>query len=64
MKKLLIVCTVLGLGVFAQAGPTIKMLNDSTPSYTFQVLEDGFAGYSAGTIMDTYCLELHEYHGG
>jgi hypothetical protein len=61
MNKKLVVCAVLGLSTLAAAGPTIKMLNDSTPSYTFQVLENGFAGYSAGTVMSTYCLEYHEY---
>lgn len=61
MKRVLVVCVLLSLASLVQAGPTIQMLNDWTPSYTFKVLEDGFAGYSAGTVMDTYCLEYHEY---
>jgi hypothetical protein len=60
MKKVLFLCAVLGLSTLSAAGPTIKMLNDSTPAYTFQILEDGFAGYSAGTVMNTFCLEYHE----
>lgn len=45
----------------ATAAPTIKMLNDSTPAYTAQILQDGFAGYSAGTTISTFCLEVNEY---
>lgn len=60
MKKILFVCVILGLTSMTQAGPTIKMLNDSNPAYTFRILEDGFAGYSAGTTMETFCLEYHE----
>lgn len=60
MKKILCVCAMLGLGTLAVAGPTIKMLNDSTPAYSMQILEDGFAGYSSGTVLSTFCLEYHE----
>ena len=60
MKKVLVICALLGLAAMTQAAPTIKMLNDSTPAYQFKILQDGFAGYSAGTIMDTFCLESHE----
>ena len=42
------------------AAPTIKMLNDSTPAYSARILEDGFAGYAAGSIVSTFCLEAHE----
>lgn len=61
MKKLFVICIAAGLSSFIQAGPTIRMLNDSTPSYTFKILEEGFSGYSTGTIMNTYCLEYHEH---
>ncbi len=60
MKKVIFPCLFVMAAVACQAGPTIKMLNDSTPSYTFKILEDGFAGYDAGTVMDTFCLEYHE----
>jgi hypothetical protein len=63
MKKnvitLLLVTAALVLP--ATAAPTIKMLSDSTPAYTARILEDGFAGYSAGAIVSTFCLEAHEY---
>jgi hypothetical protein len=45
----------------ATAAPTIKMLNDYTPAYTAQILQDGFGGYSAGTILPTFCVEVGEY---
>lgn len=61
MKKIALFMMAAGLSVCVQAGPTIKMLNDSTPAYTFKVLEDGFGGYAAGTLMPTFCLEYHEY---
>lgn len=61
MKKVLPFCALLAIAGAVQAAPTIRMLNDSTPSYTFEILEDGFAGYAAGTTLDTFCLEYHEY---
>jgi hypothetical protein len=45
----------------ATAGPTIKMLDDWTPAYQAQILQDGFAGYAAGTILPTFCMEASEY---
>jgi len=39
---------------------TIQMLNDSTPSYSMEVLEDGFAGYSVGDVISTFCVEKNE----
>lgn len=60
MKKIIAILALAAWSVSLQAGPTIKMLNDSTPSYTFEILEDGFGGYTAGTILPTFCLEYHE----
>jgi len=59
MLTLLLLAAVVTLP--AIASPTIKMLNDSTPAYTAQILQDGFGGYSAGTILQTFCLEAGEY---
>lgn len=55
-------CTLLAafLPSLAAAAPTIQMMKDPVPAYTFKILEDGFAGYSAGTIMPTFCMEYHE----
>jgi hypothetical protein len=63
MKKNVVIAMLMAVALVlpATAGPTIKMLNDWTPSYTAQILEDGFAGYSAGTILPTFCLEVSEY---
>lgn len=62
MKRTMIVCALAVLvSVPCMAGPTIKMLNDSTPAYTMQILEDGFAGYAAGTKLSSVCLEINEY---
>lgn len=62
MKKLIyLTLAVLFLGLPSYAGPTIQMLNDSVPSYTMMILEDGFAGYSAGDIISTFCVEKNEY---
>lgn len=44
----------------AAAAPTIKMLNDSSPAYTIEILQDGFAGYAAGAILPSFCLEVNE----
>lgn len=60
MKKITAILVMTALSISVQAGPTIKMLNDSTPAYAFQILEDGFAGYESGTILPTFCLEYHE----
>ncbi len=60
MKKFIAVLAVAAFSSVLQAGPTIKMLNDSTPAYQFKILEDGFAGYAAGTILPTFCLEVSE----
>ena len=37
------------------------MLNDWTSPYSMEILEDGFGGYSAGTVLSTFCLEKYEY---
>ncbi len=60
MKNITLLLVLAAWSVSVQAGPTIRMLNDSTPAYTFQILEDGFAGYDAGMVLPTYCLEQHE----
>ena len=68
MKKNIAITLLLitaALVLPATAAPTIKMLNDSTPAYTAKILQDGFAGFSAGTIVSTFCMEAHEYfHAG
>ena len=63
MKKNVAITLLVAVALVlpATAAPTIKMLNDSTPAYTVQILEDGFAGYSAGTILPTFCMEVNEY---
>lgn len=62
MKKNVITLLLMtaALTVSATAAPTIKMLNDWTAAYSAQILEDGFAGYSAGEIVPTFCLEKNE----
>jgi hypothetical protein len=62
MKKTIVALLIAAaLIIPASAAPTIKMLNDSTPAYTAQILEDGFAGYAAGSVVSTFCLEVSEY---
>lgn len=65
MKKhltaLLLIAAVMAMPATVSAAYTIKMLNDWSPSYTAMILEDGFAGYSAGTIVSTFCMEAREY---
>lgn len=61
-KKAMLLCLLAAMIVLpAAAAPTIQMINDSVPAYQFKVLQDGFAGYAAGTIMPTFCLEKNEY---
>jgi hypothetical protein len=60
MKKFIAVLAVAAFSAVLQAGPTIKMLQDSTPAYQFKILEDGFGGYAAETILSTFCLEVSE----
>lgn len=60
MKKVMLCLFVGLLPTVAFAGPTIKMLSDTTPAYSAQILEDGFAGYAAGSVVSTFCLEQHE----
>jgi hypothetical protein len=62
MKKVIFLLLVVAALVLpATAAPTIKMLNDSTPAYTAQILQDGFAGYAAGSVVSTFCMEANEY---
>ncbi len=64
MKSLMSVCLAAAMALLAApslAGPTIKMLNDDTPAYSMKILEDGFAGYSAGTVISSFCVEKDEY---
>lgn len=62
MKRITLLLLMIGiLPAAAVAGPTVKMLRDSSPAYSAKILEDGFAGYSAGTVIPSFCLEYHEY---
>jgi hypothetical protein len=61
MKKVSLLAILVCLSLPALAGQTIKMLNDSSPAYSMQILEDGFAGHSAGTVLPSFCLEKHEH---
>jgi hypothetical protein len=63
MKKTMVMTLLVAaaLVVPATAAPTIKMLNDSVPAYKAQILQDGFAGYAAGSVVSTFCLEVDEY---
>jgi hypothetical protein len=63
MKKNLVMTLLVAaaLVIPATAAPTIKMLNDSTPAYSAQILQNGFAGYSEGAIVSTFCMEASEY---
>lgn len=62
MQRIMFLC-VLGV-VFSLpcvAAPTIQMLNDSVPVYQMMILEDGFGGYSSGTVLSCVCLEVEEF---
>jgi hypothetical protein len=63
MKKNMVMTLLIAaaLVIPATAAPTIKMLNDSVPAYQAQILQDGFAGYAAGSVVSTFCLEVSEY---
>ncbi len=64
MKKIILVCAFSAFFAFPAFGAeTIQMLYDSTPAYSMKILEDGFAGYAAGTILKdlTFCVERDEY---
>ncbi len=61
MKKLsvlLLMATFLAVPSFG--AETIRMLRDSTPAYSMKILEDGFAGYRAGQVLPTFCMERYE----
>ena len=66
MKSLVYVCLFMG-GVlltvpsFGCETFTIQMLKDDTPAYSMKILEDGFAGYSTGTVISSFCVERDEY---
>ncbi|MBN1980069.1 MAG: PEP-CTERM sorting domain-containing protein [Chitinivibrionales bacterium] len=64
MKSMVNVCVLIAVGMFAVpsfGAPTIQMLNDDTPAYSMKILEDGFGGYSAGTVISSFCVEKDEY---
>ena len=62
MKSLICISLmVLFAAVPLYGAPTIQMLNDSTPAYSMKILEDGFGGMSAGTVISTFCVEKNEY---
>ena len=52
---------VLFVVVSSYGAPTVRMMDDSTPAYSMEILEDGFAGHSAGTVLSTFCVEKNEY---
>jgi len=61
MKKLKGFCLILAVvSLTSLAAPTITMLDDPTPSYSMQVVENGFAGYSSGSVLSTFCVESEE----
>lgn len=60
-KTCLLIAVAAVLAVPSFGGETIQMLNDSTSPYSMLILEDGFGGYSAGTVLSTFCLEKYEY---
>ena len=71
MKKLLVCLFVVVLSISSvayetQLGDTgaVRMMNDSSPSYSLKILDDGFAGYAAGTILPSFCLERSENFAG
>lgn len=64
MKKVIyasLAAMVLLMAVPSYGSETIQMLDDSTPGYSLKILEDGFAGYGAGTVLTTFCVEKDEY---
>ena len=64
MKKIFCFCAFSAFFAFPAFGAeTIQMLNDSTPAFSMKILEDGFAGYAAGTVLQnlTFCVERDEY---
>jgi hypothetical protein len=63
MKKTITLSLLIAAALVlpATAAPTIKMLNDSSPAYTAKILQDGFGGYAAGSVISTFCMEAHEY---
>jgi hypothetical protein len=50
---------VLAASMPALAAPTVKMLNDSTPAYTLQVLTQ--VGDVNPGVYSSFCLEKYEY---
>lgn len=62
MKTLIYISLVVLFATVPSYGAaTIKMLNDSTPAYSMEILEDGFGGMSVGTVVSTFCVERNEY---
>jgi hypothetical protein len=60
MKKTIVALFIASVLVLpAMAAPTIQMY--STPFYSAKILQDGFAGYSAGSVVTTFCMEATEY---
>lgn len=64
MKKMTYVplmAAILFLAVPSYAAETIQMLYDPTPGYSLKILEDGFGGYEAGTVLTSFCVEKNEH---
>ncbi len=62
MKKIFCFCAFSAFFAFPAFGAeTIQMLNDSTPAFSMKILEDGFAGYNTGTVLQSFCVERNEY---
>lgn len=62
MKNLIYINLIVLFAVLPCYGAeTIQMLNDSTPAYSMKILEEGFGGYSVGTVVSTFCVEKNEY---
>ena len=61
MKNLIYINLIVLFAVLPCYGAeTIQMLNDSTPAYSMKILEEGFGGYSVGTVLSTFCVEKNE----
>ncbi len=64
MNKRVFICAIAAFFVFPAFGAkTIQMTADSGPAYSMKILEDGFAGYTTGTILEdlAFCVEYNEH---
>jgi hypothetical protein len=64
MKKMIympLMAAIFLLAVPSYGAETIQMLHDSTPGYSLKILEDGFGGYGAGTVLTSFCVEKDEH---